>query len=664
MPNHLADESSPYLQQHAHNPVDWYPWGGEAFERARAEDKPVFLSIGYSTCHWCHVMAHESFEDPQTAALLNRHFVSIKVDREERPDLDRIYMGAVQAMTGSGGWPMSIFMSADGHPFYGGTYFPRTARYGMPSFQQLLGAIAEAWEQRRDELLAGGQRVVEAIRRQQSSWDNHPEEAIDPAAPERAFRGLRQAFDAHHGGWGDAPKFPQPMVIEFLLRYHHATDDPRALEMVTVTLEAMARGGIYDQLGGGFHRYATDAQWRVPHFEKMLYDNAQLARVYSHAWQVTGDPLFRSIAEETLDYVAREMSSAEGGFYSAQDADTEGEEGRYFTWSADEIRQALGGPASQFLELHGVSEQGNFENRTILTFNGSREAREAIRGAQEMLLSAREGRTRPHRDEKVLSSWNGLMLAAFAEAGRIFDNPEYTQTAQRNAAFLLRELRDADGRLMHSWRDGSTRQRGFLEDYSYVMEGLLALYQTDFDPQWYLAARDLADEMLRHFSAEVGFYDTADDGEALVLRPREVQDSAVPSGNALATTVLLRMARLSGETRYEEHAQHALAAMSALAGEHPLAFGQWLVALDDALATPVEVAIVGEIEADDTQEMLRSVQHGYRPHQVIAVGQGDVPPLLMHREQIEGKATAYVCQNHVCRAPVVGQADLGQLCAV
>jgi uncharacterized protein len=664
MSNHLAGESSRYLQQHADNPVDWYPWGEEALEKARGEDKPIFLSIGYSACHWCHVMAHESFEDEGTAELLNEHFVSIKVDREERPDLDRIYMGATQAMTGGGGWPMSVFITPDGKPFYAGTYFPNEPRYNIPSFQQVLTAIAEAWNERRSELVSRGEQVVEALQREQAAEVGAG--GLDPAIIESAYQALRQRFDDRHGGWGTAPKFPQPMALEFLLRYHHTTGDARALQMVTQTLDAMARGGIYDQLGGGFHRYSVDAQWLTPHFEKMLYDNALLARVYLHAWEVTGEPLFRVIVEETLDYVMREMLLPEGGFCATQDADTEGEEGKFYVWAPDDIREVLGGPASRFLDLYGVTEGGNFEGQNILTFNGTAEEREALAGTRWQLLSARDRRIEPGRDEKVLVSWNGLMLAAFAEAARAFDREDYRKAAQHNATFLLRELLDEGARLWHVWYDGVPQVQGLLEDYTHLMEGLLTLYQTDFDRQWYEAAQALADAMRAHFGAReevtgVAFYDTAGDVGDLVIRPQETQDNAVPSGNAMAATVLLKLARLDGDSAYEAIAIQSLVAMQPVMGQYPLGFGQWLVALDSAVAVPVDVAVIGDPAVEDTRALIEIAQAGYVPHRLFAAGTGFRPGLLAHRDQVDGRPTAYVCRSKVCQPPVTEAAALRQL---
>ena len=550
MANRLAHETSPYLLQHADNPVDWYPWGDEALQRAQAEDKPIFVSIGYSACHWCHVMAHESFEDPEVAAILREHFISIKVDREERPDLDHIYMTAVQAMTGGGGWPLSAFLTPDGVPFYGGTYYPPVPRHGLPSFRQVLFAVADAWRTRRADLLSSGQRLVEAIR-QQAETAAPPEEAeLEPAVIDAAFRGIQRSYDEMYGGWGGAPKFPQPMTIEFLLRYHHTTTHPQALRMVTHTLEKMARGGMYDQVGGGFHRYSVDERWLTPHFEKMLYDNAQLARVYLHAWQVTGEPLFRAIAEETLDYVAREMTDPAGGFYSAQDADSEEEEGRFFLWTPQEITAVLGhADAPAFREAYGVTERGNFEGKNILTYVGDLAARARFAEARRRLLAARAERVHPGRDDKILVAWNGLMLAAFAEAARVLGRNDYLQIAGRNADFVLRELRDGQGRLVHTWRRGVAKGNAYLDDYTHLIEGLLELLAATHDARWYAAAHELADQMIARFAAPNGFYDTSDDHEALIVRPRELQDNAIPSGNAMAAHILQRLADLAALPR-------------------------------------------------------------------------------------------------------------------
>jgi hypothetical protein len=665
MPNRLASESSPYLQQHADNPVDWYPWGEEAIQKAKREDKPIFLSLGYSACHWCHVMARESFEDEATAAILNEHFISIKVDREERPDLDRIYMSAVQAITGRGGWPMSIFLSPDGKPFYAGTYFPPRPRHGLPSFSQVLTTIADAWENRREELLEGSDRIVASIERQMAVPAG--ERALDSRTLTQAFRNLRRDYDDRHGGWDGAPKFPQPMTIEFLLRFHQSTGEPQALGMAVGSLDAMARGGIYDQVGGGFHRYSVDKRWLVPHFEKMLYDNAQLARAYLHAWQVTDRPLFRAITEETLDYVTREMLDPGGGFYATQSAESEGEEGRFFVWTLEQIREVLGEDADTFAGLYGVEPAGNWEGKTILTFSGTWEERQALLHARRELFAARERRVRPERDEKVLTSWNGLMLAAFAEAGRALARKDYVEVARGNAAFLLEELRSEDGHLFHAWRDGEAKVRGYLDDYANLIDGLLALYQTTFEARWFTAAQELAERMLDHFRApEGGFFDTSDAHEELITRPRSLQDNAVPSGNAMAALDLLRLSQLAVEPGYAEEAERSLGRVQQMLGRYPLGFAQWLSALEYALAETREIAIVGDPEAPDARELLDACMDGFRPHQVVAAGEpdgdGQSVPLLLDREQINGQATAYVCLDFTCRRPVTDpEALLDQL---
>lgn len=664
MSNHLIGETSPYLRQHAGNPVDWYPWGQEALQKAREEDKPIFLSIGYSACHWCHVMAHESFENERVAAILNEHFVSIKVDREERPDLDRIYMSAVQAMTGGGGWPMSVFVTPDGKPFYGGTYYPPTSRYGMPAFADVLLAVHDAWRNRRQDLVTGSERVAAAIEQQSVMRGGGQPDALRPETVEEAFRNLRQDFDWTHGGWGKGPKFPQPMALEFLLRYHYGKGDTDALRMVTRTLDAMARGGVYDQVGGGFHRYSVDERWLVPHFEKMLYDNAQLARVYLHAWQVTGEPFSRAVVEEILDYVVREMADPAGGFYATQDADSEGQEGKFFLWRSGEIRDLLGQEAGAFMAAYGVTEEGNFEGQNILKFAGDLGQRLALDEARHRLLEGRERRVHPGRDEKVLTSWNGLMLAAFAEAARVLDRPDYRQVAERNADFLLRAARREDGRLWHTWKDGVPKINGYLEDYAHLADGLIELYETTFDPRWYEAAHELAEAMIAHFGAPgAGFFDTSDDHEALISRPRELQDNATPSGNAMAAFVLLRLAGLAAEPRYAELARETLASMAPALRQYPLGFGQWLVALDYALARSYEIGIVGRPATGDTQRLLAAGASGYRPHQVIAVGPAGARnvPLLLYRDQVDGRATAHVCVTSgtsVCLPPITDPEQL------
>ena len=680
MPNRLAHETSPYLLQHKDNPVDWYPWGPEALAKAKAEDKLIFLSIGYAACHWCHVMEHESFEDPATAQVMNELFVSVKVDREERPDLDSIYMNAVVAMTGHGGWPMSVFLTPDGVPFYGGTYFPPTPRHGMPAFQQVLVGVHEAWQNRREQVLQGGREVLGHIRQGETLGLPGGADALSTETLAAAVKSLWRQFDWRDDGWGQAPKFPQPMVIEFLLRHHHLTGEATPLEMATKTLHAMARGGMYDQLGGGFHRYSTDATWLVPHFEKMLYDNAQLARAYLHTWQLTGDPEFRRVTEEILDYVLREMMDPSGGFYSSQDADSEGEEGKFFVWSAQEIDEALGIEAPLFKEYYGVRPAGNFEGKNILfvatdaqslarkTNLAEDDVRAWLADARRKLFAFRERRVKPGLDDKVLAGWNGLMLAAFAEAARAFDRADYLKTAIANAGFLLNSMRTPNGRLYRSWRrtktsevggtwevSGQARLNAYLEDYASVAEGLLALYETTFDARYFAAARELTDDVIGHFSdPQGGFFDTSDDHETLVTRPKDIQDNATPSGNAMAATALLKLAALTSDSRYSDIAESMLRSVQPILGQYPTGFAQWLCALSFALGQPKEIALVGDPAGADTRALLEVVFGAYRPFKVVALkrpGADSPVPLLAGREMKDGKATAAVCYNFACRLP-------------
>ncbi len=681
--NRLAGETSPYLLQHAHNPVDWYPWGEEALTRARELDRPIFLSIGYAACHWCHVMERESFEDEATADDLNEHFVAIKVDREERPDLDAIYMDAVQAMTGQGGWPMSVFLTPDGRPFYGGTYFPDGPRHGLPSFRQLLARITQVWSERRDEVEASATRVAEHIRSEQDAPARLLEALAGQPAVDAGQRlstavaSLQGDFDARHGGWGTAPKFPPSMVLEFLLREHLRTGAPEPRLMVERTLDAMADGGIYDHLGGGFARYSTDATWLVPHFEKMLYDNAQLARVYTHAYQVTGDERYAYVARETLDFMAHELRNPPGGaFASSLDADTNGVEGLTYVWRAGEIREVLGEDAPLFEAAYGVTEGGNWEGRTILTrvrddtslaveFERPRaEIAEALTQARVKLLRHRDERPQPARDDKVLTAWNGLAIAAFAEAGWALDDPPFIDIATEAADFILRALRTPDGRLLRSWKDDRARHAGVLEDHAHLAEGLLALYEATFEERYFVAARDLADLVLAHFGAgDGGFHDTADDAEALLARPRSLQDNALPSGGAMAALVLLRLAALTGEGHYREAADRALAPIVAIAAQHPTGFAQWLLAAGLAGGPIDEVAIVGDPDAGDTRALLATVRGHYRPSQVVALSpepDGSAIPLLHGRSRLQGRATAYVCRGFACQQPVTDPEALAE----
>jgi uncharacterized protein YyaL (SSP411 family) len=671
--NRLAAETSPYLRQHAHNPVDWYAWGPEAFERARTEDRPVLLSVGYSACHWCHVMERESFEDEAIAGLMNRLFVNIKVDREERPDVDQIYMQAVQSMTGHGGWPMTVFLTPDGVPFYGGTYFPPADRHGMPAFPRLLEAVAEAYRARRSEVVESGRALVEQMR--QGERLRQSASLLTDEILLGAYQGMSREFDDREGGLGGAPKFPQPMSWEFMLRFWKRGGNPRALEMTRLTLDRMARGGVYDQLGGGFHRYSVDSHWLVPHFEKMLYDNGQLASLYLHAWLATGSAEYRRVAEETLDYLLREMTHPEGGFYSAQDADSEGVEGKFFVWSPDEIRAALpdGEMAEAALAYWGVNDGPNFEGHSILHVPRSPEAvagqlgltaerlAEAIGAARRILYARREGRIHPALDDKVLAGWNGLTLAAFAEAGRSLGRADYTAAAVKNAAFLTSQMVDGSGRLLRSWKDGQARIKGYLEDYALVGVGLLGVYEATFDRRWLDESRRLADEALGLYwdDGREMFFDTGIDQEALVLRPRNLYDNAVPSGIAAAIDWLFRLGVFFGEERYETLGLKALRPMADLMGRYPSGFGRYLGALDFHLGPPAEVALVwperaGAASAD---ALARVVFGRYLPNKVVAGGadgpSGDAElPLLTARGTVGGKPTAYLCRRYVCQAPV------------
>ncbi len=675
MPNRLANETSPYLLQHADNPVDWLPWGPDALTRAKLLDRPIFLSIGYAACHWCHVMARESFEDEATATYLNARFVPIKVDREERPDLDQIYMSAVQSLTGQGGWPMSVFLTPEGRPFYGGTYFPPVPAHGLPSFRQLLEGIDRAWREQRADLEQSAAQLVGQMATASRTTAGGGA-APTPMLLDAAVGLIERSFDATNGGWGGAPKFPQPMTIEFLLRRATARD-PRALPIARRTLDKMADGGLRDQLGGGFHRYATDEIWLVPHFEQMLYDNAQLARVYLHAWALTGDEQYREVATGTLDYMLRELTTADGAFAASQDADTDHVEGLTFTWRAAEIQAALGDAAGLFSTAYGVTDGGNWEDVTILsrvrssadlaTLYGLKvgEVDARLASSREKLLVLRARRPQPARDDKALAAWNGLAIGALADAARLLGfTPDggaaaarYREAAERAAEVILGGLRGADGRLGRSWKDDRSTGQGVLEDYANLAEGLLALYETTFDERWFTTARSLADAILERFTdPDGGFFDTATDHEPLVTRPKDSQDNATPSGGSVATLVLLRLAAFTGESRYRNAAERALATVTAFTARYPTAFAMWLQAIDLALAPVSEIAIVGEPGDDATRALLAVASAGYEPNRVVALtpdpGVASAIPLLEDRVRIRERPTAYVCRNFACNLPV------------
>ncbi len=679
MPNNLINETSPYLLQHAHNPVEWNPWGEEALARAREEDKPILLSIGYAACHWCHVMESESFENPDIAALMNQNFVCIKVDREERPDLDSIYMNAVQALTGSGGWPMTVFLTPDGKPFFGGTYYPPVDRGGMIGFPNLITRVAEAYKTRRGDILETTQQVISQI--QTLSQTTPSQDPLGVDILHLAYVGLGRSFDYENGGFGGPPKFPPAMTLEFLLQYHHMTKEPMVLDMIEMTAEKMARGGVYDQIGGGFHRYSTDAHWLVPHFEKMLYDNALLSRMYLHTYQATERPWYRRIVEETLDYVLMEMTDPLGGFYSTQDADSEGEEGKFFVWTVEEITSVLGSEEGPLIAAYlGATDAGNFEGRNILNLPEGIEsfAKEAdvsveqlvtaIQRAKTSLREAREERVHPARDEKILSAWNGLMIRSFAEAASVFNNDDYRQAAVRSASFVLDALRK-DGRLLRTYRDGQAKLNGYLEDYAFMAHGLLALYEATFDHRWLEEARNLADQMLDLFWDEDQkvFYDTGKDHEALVVRPRDLFDNATPSGSSVATDVLLHLSVLTGDNDYSVKAATNLRSMQQTLSRVPQGMGYWLSALGFYVSIPKEIVIVGDGSSPDTQALKDVVFQGYIPHKVVVgsdpamtVGTSVGMPLLEDRGMMDGRATAYVCQNYMCQLPVTDPDALAQ----
>ena len=672
--NRLAHETSPYLLQHAHNPVDWYPWSEEALVRARQEDKPILLSIGYAACHWCHVMERESFEDEATARVMNEHFVNIKVDREERPDLDAIYMSAVQAMTGHGGWPMTMFLTPAGVPFFGGTYFPPDDRMGMPSFRRVLTGVADAYRNRRDQVQRTGEELTRIY--SQTVATTTSSGSLTPALLERAWRSIAQRHDARHGGFEGAPKFPQAMALDFSLRYWRRTGNAHALEIVAHSFRRMARGGIYDQVGGGFHRYAVDAIWLVPHFEKMLYDNALLARLGVHLWQATGDAEMRRVAEETIEWAIREMLSPAGGFYSSLDADSEGEEGKFYVWSASELEEALD-DAALAARYWGASSSGNFEGHNILhvphdaSAVAAREGidlsrlEETVARARSVLYERRATRVWPARDEKVLASWNGLMLRAIAEGARVFGRDDWRAVALRCGEFLIRDM-VLEGRVLRSWKDGRARIPGFLEDHASVALGCLALYELTFDSRWLTQARALGHTVIASFwdASTNAFFDTAHDHEQLITRPRDVTDNATPSGTSLAVELLLRLAELYRDAELSRPAMWTLETLAAPLGQHGLAFGHLLGAADLAIHGATEVALAGDPASGDFRALAAEVSRHYLPALVMAGGPpGEVAgvALLDDRGTRDGQAVGYVCRQYLCAEPTSDPQRLASL---
>jgi len=674
-PNRLIDETSPYLQQHARNPVDWYPWGEEALQQARELDRPLFLSIGYSACHWCHVMEHESFENEAIAAAMNEYFINIKVDREERPDLDQIYMNAVLALTGRGGWPMSVFLTPDQKPFFGGTYWPPQARMGMPGFADVIAKVREAWIDRREAVLRGADELTDAVSRMGRPAGSSSQ--LSDSLLQAALRSLLNSADRRHGGFGQAPKFPHPMDVRLLLRAWKRFDSQDALDVVRLTLDKMAGGGIYDHLGGGFHRYSTDEKWLVPHFEKMLYDNALLTQAYVEAFQATGNEDYRRVACETLDYVLREMTQPEGGFYSTQDADSEGVEGRFFVWYEDEIVEHLGADDAQvFNDCYDVSAGGNWEGSNILNRVKTHAQAAQVLGVSEQeltqvlsrckakLLAVREKRVWPSRDDKVLVAWNGLMMSAMAQAAQVFRESRYAQAAADAADFVLQQMRSESGRLLHAYKDGRARFDAYLDDYAALVEGLIDVYQATFEPRYLEAAIETAETMLEQFwdGDEGGCFYTSRDHEQLIVRQKDLQDSATPSGNSLAATALLRLGRICGRLDLEERARQILEMMSGQLVRAPTSAGQALIALEFLLGPTHEIVVVGNGESPETQQTFDAVHSDFLPNKIVvhrSSGLSDEEisrPLqpLLRGKTADDTVSTYICNRGTCHAPVVG----------
>jgi uncharacterized protein YyaL (SSP411 family) len=670
--NRLIHEASPYLLQHAHNPVDWYPWGDDAFAKAKQENKPIFLSIGYSTCHWCHVMAHESFENERIAKILNEHFISIKVDREELPGVDAVYMDFVQKTTGSGGWPLSVFLTPDAKPFYGGTYFPPVDSYGRPGFGTLLMSIEDAWRNRRDKILKSSEQIMLAL---QEKVLTHGELTLTEDALKNTFDALGRAYDSQYGGFGKAPKFPQPSMLSFLLVYSHRTKNKDALEMVGNTLEKMASGGIYDHLGGGFHRYSVDQQWLVPHFEKMLYDQALITRAYIQAFQITKNAAYQQTVKEVFAYVLRDMTSPEGGFYSAEDADSEGHEGIFYVWTPKQIDKLLNRKEEKLIKAYyGVTAAGNFErgssilNTTVPLGQVAEKsgidagAAEAIlKTAKQKLFNARQKRIHPHRDEKIIAGWNGLMISSLAYGGAVFDEPRYVQAAQRSADFVMAKLYET-GRLRRYYANGKVHEYAVLDDYAYLIQGLIDLYQADFDPKWLEISVDLAGQMIELFSDKEtgGLYLTGKDAQGLIVRTRPGYDGAVPSGNSVAATTLIRLAELTGQKKWLTHAEKILTHYQQDIKSRGTSLAQMLVAVDLWLGPRSEIVIAGGIQSTQTQKILKSIHGEFFPRTAVLVRDPEtnaeeldqIAAIVKAHDPIKGKVTVYLCEDFVCKAPM------------
>ena len=669
MPNRLALETSPYLLQHKNNPVDWFPWGKEALATAKALDRPILLSIGYSACHWCHVMERECFENASIAVQMNENFINIKVDREERPDLDAIYMNAVQSISGHGGWPLTVFLTPEGKPFHGGTYFPPVDRQGMPGFPKVLQAVSDAFEQQRDQIESASDRLVEHINVHTQSSNSATE--LTEHTIKTAYTNIKSQFDSLNGGLNGFPKFPQPMIYEFLLKHYSRTKTKESLHMVTRTLDKMANGGIYDHLGGGFHRYSTDSFWLVPHFEKMLYDNALLSKLYIHAYQVTGKDLYKNVVDETLNYVLTEMTSDNGSFFSAQDADSEGVEGKYFVWTLKEINEVLDPELANILtKYYDVTERGNFDGQTILNIshessdqNDYALVKDKLDMARYRLENHRDKRIAPETDDKTLTAWNGLMISAFAEAAIVFQNKDYAKTAIKCANFLLKNMMVED-RLLRTYKSGEAKLNGYLEDYAFLIDGLLSIHETTLDPIWLNHARNLCQSMIDLFwdDSSKQFFDTSIDHEELIIRPREISDNAIPSGASIACKVLLKMAIYTDDNKIKDIAHLSIKSATVLMSKAPIAAGEWLSCLEFYIDIPKEIVINGDFNSKDTQDLLYEIYRSFIPNTVVLGINPDntnyTSPLGLSKELLNGKPTAYVCQNYTCSLPINEPAEL------
>lgn len=687
--NRLAKEKSPYLLQHANNPVDWYPWGDEAFKKARDENKPIFLSIGYSTCHWCHVMEHESFEDKDVAKLMNDAFVSIKVDREERPDIDNIYMTVCQMMTGGGGWPLTIVMTPDKKPFFATTYVPKEGRFGRAGMMDLVPRLHEIWENRKEDVLKSADQITELLQQPQSSTEKTEE--LTKSDLDKAYDQLYQRFDPFYGGFGTAPKFPTPHTLSFLLRHWKRTHNAMTLEIVEKTLDGMRMGGLYDQIGFGFHRYSTDKKWLVPHFEKMLYDQALLTLAYTEAYQATGKLRYKDTVQEILTYILRDMTSTEGGFYSAEDADSEGEEGKFYVWDEAEIRKILGSDADLFAKVFNVKSEGNFIDSVTNEMPGTnilhlskswsevakendvteKELRQILEGSRKKLFEAREKRIHPYKDDKILTDWNGLMIAAMARASQALQEPKYAEAAKKSAKFILQKMKSADGSLLHRYREGEAGLPAHVDDYAFFTWGLLELYESTFDPAWLKSAMELNQYLIAHYwdTQRSGFYFTSDKGEELIARTKEIYDGAVPSGNSVAMSNLLRLGRITANTDFEKKAGQIGKTFSESVRMAPSAHTMLMQSLDFAIGPSYEIVIAGNPEADDTKKMLQALGQHFVPNKIVLMRPLDsensdiskIAEFTKYQKAVNDKATAYVCLNYACKNPTTDPAKMLEL---